>query len=129
MSTEKAYSTDANIWGATHEAKHLEMLDTSMYIVQPIMGVRFWDASVVIEPELVKLTFYEACLATLAIVVWHFYFIIFSPSAYPMNTAWLTGMLSEEEMVEEHGLAAAIKRARQLALLPYAPVHIRRPAA
>jgi argininosuccinate synthase len=59
MSTEKAYSTDANIWGATHEAKHLEMLDTSMFIVQPIMGVRFWDSSVTIEPETVKVTFYE----------------------------------------------------------------------
>ena len=59
MSAEKAYSTDANIWGATHEAKYLEMLDTSMFIVQPIMGVRFWDSSVVIEPETVKVTFYE----------------------------------------------------------------------
>jgi cytochrome b subunit of formate dehydrogenase len=47
--------------------------------------------------------YYEAWLATLAIIAWHFYFVIFSPSAYPMNTAWLTGMLSEEEMAEEHG--------------------------
>jgi argininosuccinate synthase len=59
MSAEKAYSTDANIWGATHEAKHLEMLDTSMDIVQPIMGVRFWDSAVAIEPETVTLTFHE----------------------------------------------------------------------
>ena len=42
-SAEKAYSTDANIWGATHEAKRLELLDTSMEIVSPIMGVAFWD--------------------------------------------------------------------------------------
>ena len=56
-STEKAYSTDANIWGATHEAKQLEQLDTSMEIVDPIMGVRFWDPSVEIETEDVTLTF------------------------------------------------------------------------
>ncbi|GAB2597036.1 argininosuccinate synthase [Microlunatus antarcticus] len=56
-STEKAYSTDANIWGATHEAKQLEQLDTSMEIVEPIMGVRFWDPSVEIETEDVTLTF------------------------------------------------------------------------
>jgi cytochrome b subunit of formate dehydrogenase len=48
--------------------------------------------------------FYEACLATLAILVWHFYFVIFSPNIYPMNTAWFTGKISEEEMAEEHPL-------------------------
>ena len=42
-SAEKAYSTDANIWGATHEAKTLEHLDVSLETVEPIMGVRFWD--------------------------------------------------------------------------------------
>jgi argininosuccinate synthase len=42
-SQEKAYSTDANIWGATHEAKTLEHLDVSLEIVEPIMGVKFWD--------------------------------------------------------------------------------------
>jgi argininosuccinate synthase len=52
-SAEKAYSTDANIWGATHEAKQLERLDTSMDIVEPIMGVRHWDDGVAIEPETV----------------------------------------------------------------------------
>ena len=46
--------------------------------------------------------FYEAILATLAIVVWHFYFVIFNPDVYPMNLAWLTGRMSEEEMAEEH---------------------------
>ena len=42
-STEKAYSTDANLLGATHEAKDLELLSTSMKIVEPIMGVAHWD--------------------------------------------------------------------------------------
>jgi cytochrome b subunit of formate dehydrogenase len=46
--------------------------------------------------------FYEAILATLAIIVWHFYFVIFNPDVYPMNLAWLTGRMSEEEMREEH---------------------------
>ena len=46
MSAEKAYSTDSNILGATHEAKDLESLSSSMKIVKPIMGVAFWDPSV-----------------------------------------------------------------------------------
>jgi argininosuccinate synthase len=56
-SAEKAYSTDANIWGATHEAKTLEQLDVSLESVEPIMGVRFWDAGVAIEPEDVVIRF------------------------------------------------------------------------
>ncbi len=56
-SAEKAYSTDANIWGATHEAKTLEHLNVSLEIVEPIMGVRFWDPSVEIETEDVTVTF------------------------------------------------------------------------
>ena len=56
-STEKAYSTDANILGATHEAKNLESLDASIEIVDPIMGVRFWDPSVAIASEDVKIEF------------------------------------------------------------------------
>ncbi len=58
-SVEKAYSTDANIWGATHEAKALEELDTSMEIVTPIMGVPFWDESVAIETEDITVRFEE----------------------------------------------------------------------
>jgi argininosuccinate synthase len=56
-STEKAYSTDANLLGATHEAKDLELLETSMKIVDPIMGVAHWDAGVEIEPEVVTIAF------------------------------------------------------------------------
>lgn len=56
-SSEKAYSTDANLLGATHEAKSLEQLETSMQIVEPIMGVRFWDQSVEIKPEKVTIRF------------------------------------------------------------------------
>ena len=46
--------------------------------------------------------YYEAWLAFLAIIVWHFYFIIFNPDVYPMNLAWIKGTLTEEEMADEH---------------------------
>jgi argininosuccinate synthase len=58
-SKEKAYSTDANIWGATHEAKDLEFLSKGMKIVEPIMGVKFWEDSVKIKAEEVRVTFVE----------------------------------------------------------------------
>jgi argininosuccinate synthase len=56
-SVEKAYSTDANMLGATHEAKDLELLSTNMKIVEPIMGVAHWDPTVEIEPEVVTIAF------------------------------------------------------------------------
>ena len=56
-SKEKAYSTDANIWGATHEAKTLEHLDVSMETVEPIMGVRHWDPAVQIATEDVTVSY------------------------------------------------------------------------
>jgi argininosuccinate synthase len=59
MSAEKAYSTDSNLLGATHEAKELEFLDKGMKIVEPIMGVAFWRKEVDIAPETVCLRFEE----------------------------------------------------------------------
>jgi argininosuccinate synthase len=58
-SAEKAYSTDANMLGATHEAKILENLDTSYETVEPIMGVKFWDASLHIDSEDVTIKFVQ----------------------------------------------------------------------
>ena len=58
-SVEKAYSTDANIWGATHEAKDLEFLGTGIDIVAPIMGVKHVDPSVDIDAETVAVEFHE----------------------------------------------------------------------
>ena len=58
-SVEKAYSTDANIWGATHEAKQLEQLDVSIEIVEPIMGVRFWDPAVEVATEDITIEFHQ----------------------------------------------------------------------
>jgi argininosuccinate synthase len=59
MSAEKAYSTDSNILGATHEAKDLEHLDTGIKIVEPIMGVPFWREDAAIRPEAVTIAFEE----------------------------------------------------------------------
>ena len=57
MSVEKAYSTDSNMLGATHEAKDLEFLDKGIRIVNPIMGVAFWREDVVVKPEEVTVRF------------------------------------------------------------------------
>lgn len=57
MSKEKAYSTDSNIWGATHEAKDLELLSSGVKIVDPIMGVPFWRADFPVPAETVTVTF------------------------------------------------------------------------
>jgi len=57
MSVEKAYSTDSNLLGATHEAKDLEFLDKGMHIVQPIMGVPFWKDDVPVTRETVSVRF------------------------------------------------------------------------
>ena len=56
-----------------------------------------WDISRTIH-------FYEAWLATLAILVWHLYYVIFNPEVYPMNTAWLSGRMAESVMAKEHPL-------------------------
>jgi argininosuccinate synthase len=65
MGTEKAYSTDANVLGATHEAKDLERLDRGMNIVEPIMGVAHWKADVAVAPETVTIGFERGLPATI----------------------------------------------------------------
>ena len=65
MSTEKAYSTDSNILGATHEAKDLEFLNKGMKIVEPIMGTAFWRPDVDVKPETVSVRFEEGRPVTL----------------------------------------------------------------
>src|SRR5499433_3091748 len=59
MSVEKAYSTDSNMLGATHEAKDLEHLNSGITIVEPIMGVAFWRPEVRVDPEPVTMRFEE----------------------------------------------------------------------
>jgi cytochrome b subunit of formate dehydrogenase len=71
-----------------------------------------WDISRTIH-------FYEAWLAMLAILVWHIYYMVVNPDVYPMNTAWITGVISEKEMMEEHPLELeAIKKSRAAASAP-----------
>jgi len=65
MSVEKAYSTDSNMLGATHEAKDLEQLNTGITIVEPIMGVAFWREDVEVKPETVAIRFDEGHPVTL----------------------------------------------------------------
>jgi cytochrome b subunit of formate dehydrogenase len=57
--------------------------------------------------------FYEAILATLTIIVWHFYSVVFNPDVYPMSWAWITGNLTEHEMELEHGLELEKIKAQQ----------------
>jgi len=59
MSVEKAYSTDSNMLGATHEAKDLERLDKGITIVEPIMGVAFWREDVAVRPETIAVRYEE----------------------------------------------------------------------
>jgi len=59
MSAEKAYSTDSNMLGATHEAKDLEHLNSGIHIVNPIMGVAFWKEDVAVKAEEVSVRFEE----------------------------------------------------------------------
>jgi argininosuccinate synthase len=65
MSTEKAYSTDSNILGATHEAKDLEFLNKGITIVDPIMGVPFWREDTPVKPETVTIAFEDGHPAAL----------------------------------------------------------------
>ena len=62
-----------------------------------LIGKLWWDVSRTVH-------FYEAWLATLSIIIWHLYFVIFNPEVYPMNLAWLKGTITELEMLEEHPL-------------------------
>ncbi len=73
-----------------------------------IIGKNWWDVSRVVH-------YYEAWLATLSIIVWHFYFIIFNPDIYPMNLAWWKGTISEEEMADEHPLELRRIKEQELA--------------
>ncbi len=72
--------------------------------------------------------FYEAVLATLAILVWHIYFVIFNPDVYPMNLAWLTGRISEHEMREDHPLELERLKEREAPKPPAPPSDPKPPA-
>jgi cytochrome b subunit of formate dehydrogenase len=73
-----------------------------------IIGKLWWDVARTVH-------YYEAWLATLSIIVWHIYFVIFNPDVYPMNLAWFKGTISEEEMADEHPLELERIKGEQLA--------------
>jgi len=95
-----SYVEKAEYWALVWGTIVMAVTGTIMWFDNTFIGLFTklgYDVSRVIH-------FYEAWLATLAILVWHVYFVIVNPDAYPMNVAWLTGKLSEKEMAEEHPL-------------------------
>ena len=85
-----------------------------------VTGIMLWfeDATMIYVPKwgidiAGIIHFYEAILACLAIVVWHFYFVILNPDVAPMNMVWLTGKLSREEMEHEHQLELEIEETKR----------------
>jgi len=86
----------ALIWGVTVMAGTGIVMWFDNFFINRITKLG-WDIARTIH-------YYEAILATLAIIVWHFYFVMFNPNIYPMNTAWITGKITEEEMEDEHPL-------------------------
>ncbi len=83
-------------------------------VIMAVTGLMLWfeNAALRLVPlKILELAtaihLYEAILASLAILVWHFYFVIFSPAVYPMNFSMITGYLSREEMQQEHAIELA----------------------
>jgi len=95
-----SYVEKAEYWALVWGTIVMTATGIIMWFDNTFMGILTklgWDIARTIH-------YYEAWLAFLAIVVWHFYFVIFNPDSYPMNLAWWKGTITEEEMVEEHPL-------------------------
>lgn len=95
-----SYVEKAEYWALVWGTIIMTVTGLLMWIYIDVAGsfTKFeWDIARTIH-------YYEAWLAFLAIVVWHFYFVIFNPDVYPMNIAWLKGKIPEEQMAEEHPL-------------------------
>ncbi len=106
ISTEKprldrfSYIEKAEYWALVWGTIIMTLTGFVMWFENTFIGLFTklgWDIANVIH-------YYEAWLAALAIVVWHFYFVIFNPDVYPMSVAWFKGTITEEEMAEEHPL-------------------------
>lgn len=95
-----SYIEKAEYWALVWGTIVMACTGTILWFEEPairLISKLGWDVARLVH-------FYEAWLATLAILVWHVYFVVFNPEIYPMNTAWLTGSLTEEEMEAEHPL-------------------------
>jgi cytochrome b subunit of formate dehydrogenase len=84
----------ALIWGSA------VMITTGLMLWFENLTLRFFPLWAV--DLLTLIHYYEAWLATLAILIWHFYFVIFNPDVYPMNWSWITGKISEDMLRREH---------------------------
>jgi cytochrome b subunit of formate dehydrogenase len=87
----------ALIWGTT------VMIATGLVLWFPTLVSRYLPSWAFPVSEVIH--FYEAWLAFLAILIWHFYFVFFHPEVYPMNTTWLDGKTTTEHAVHKHGKA------------------------
>jgi cytochrome b subunit of formate dehydrogenase len=95
-----SYVEKAEYWALVWGTIVMSLTGLLMWIYIDYIGVFSkleWDIARTIH-------YYEAWLAFLAIVIWHFYFVIFNPDVYPMSLAWFNGHLTETEMAEEHPL-------------------------
>ena len=95
-----SYVEKAEYWALVWGTIVMSVTGLLMWIYIDYIGVFSkldWDIARTIH-------YYEAWLAFLAIVIWHFYFVIFNPDIYPMSLAWFKGTVTEEEMAEEHPL-------------------------
>jgi cytochrome b subunit of formate dehydrogenase len=105
-----SYIEKAEYWALVWGTVVMAGTGVILWFQDPFIGLLTklgWDAARSVH-------FYEAILATLAILVWHIYFVIFNPDVYPMNLAWLKGTITEEEMEDEHPLELErIRRERE----------------
>jgi formate dehydrogenase gamma subunit len=92
------YSQKAEYWALMWGS--VIMVVTGVILWFPVQAARFLPA--VLIPAAQTIHYYEAWLATLAIIVWHFFFVIFHPEEYPMSWTWLTGRISKKSVEEHH---------------------------
>jgi cytochrome b subunit of formate dehydrogenase len=105
-----SYVEKAEYWALVWGTILMAVTGTILWFDNTFLGILtklWWDVARTVH-------YYEAWLATLAIVVWHLYFVIFNPDTYPINLAFWKGTLTEEEMAEEHPLELADLQANEL---------------
>jgi cytochrome b subunit of formate dehydrogenase len=114
-----SYAEKAEYWALIWGTIVMGVTGVILWFDNTFMGLLtklWWDVARTVH-------YYEAWLATLSIIVWHFYFIIFNPDIYPINLAFWKGTLTEEEMEEEHPLELEeIRHAEMKAALKEVPV-------
>jgi cytochrome b subunit of formate dehydrogenase len=92
------YSQKAEYWALVWGT--IVMIFTGVVLWWPEVAVKYFPSWIVGASQTIH--YYEAWLATLAILIWHFFFVIFHPEEYPMSWTWITGKMSEESVKEHH---------------------------